>query len=77
MSGVYAWIEFVIWLVIVIVAVAVFGIRYHHYQVQNNIKAIKFLWRMLTGLLLVLLLNFLGVQIGHVKKFRLFLLMYT
>lgn len=65
---VYAWIEFVIWLVIV--AVAVFSIRYHHYQSQKQYKNYQIFMEDVDGLIAGSPVRFLGVQIGHVKKIQ-------
>lgn len=65
---VYAWVEFVIWLVIV--AVAVFGIRYHHYKVQKQYKSYQIFMEDVDGLIVGSPVKFLGVQIGHIKKIQ-------
>jgi len=64
----YAWIEFVIWLIIV--AVVVFGIRYHHYQTQKQYKSYQIFMEDVDGLIVGSPVKFLGVQIGHVKKIQ-------
>ena len=65
---IYAWIEFVIWLVIV--AILVFGIRYHHYQAQKQYKNYQIFMEDVDGLIVGSPVKFLGVQIGHVKKIQ-------
>ncbi len=65
---VYAWVEFVIWLVIV--AVTVIGIRYHHYQSQKQFKNYQIFMEDVDGLIVGSPVKFLGVQIGYVKKIQ-------
>ncbi len=65
---VYAWVEFVIWLIIV--AVAVFGIRYHNYKVQKQYKSYQIFMEDVDGLIVGSPVKFLGVQIGHIKKIQ-------
>lgn len=65
---VYAWIEFAIWLIIV--AVSVFGIRYHHYQTQKQYKNYQIFMEDVDGLIVGSPVKFLGVQIGYVKKIQ-------
>ncbi|MBD5402883.1 MCE family protein [bacterium] len=66
---VYAWLEFVIWLIIV--AVAVFGFRYYHYQNQKQYKSYQIFMEDVDGLIVGSPVKFLGVQIGHVKNIQL------
>ena len=56
---VYAWVEFVIWLIIV--AVAVFGIRYHNYKVQKQYKSYQIFMEDVDGLIVGSPVKFLGV----------------
>lgn len=65
---VYAWAEFVIWLIIV--AIAVFGLRYHHYQNQKQYKSYQIFMEDVDGLIVGSPVKFLGVQIGYVKKIQ-------
>lgn len=65
---VYAWIEFVIWLIIV--AIAVLGIRYHHYKSQQQYKSYQIFMEDVDGLIVGSPVKFLGVQIGYVKKIQ-------
>ena len=55
---IYAWIEFVIWLVIV--AILVFGIRYHHYQAQKQYKNYQIFMEDVDGLIVGSPVKFLG-----------------
>ena len=65
---VYAWIEFVIWLVII--AIVVVGIRYNNYKHQKQYKAYQIFMDDVDGLIVGSPVKFLGVQIGHVKKIQ-------
>lgn len=65
---VYAWIEFVIWLIIV--AVSVFSIRYYYYQNQKQYKSYQIFMEDVDGLIVGSPVKFLGVHIGHVKKIQ-------
>ena len=65
---VYAWIEFVIWLIIV--AITVLGIRYHHYKSQQQYKSYQIFMEDVDGLIVGSPVKFLGVQIGYVKKIQ-------
>ncbi len=65
---VYAWIEFVIWLIIV--AIVVLGIRYHHYKSQQQYKSYQIFMEDVDGLIVGSPVKFLGVQIGYVKKIQ-------
>lgn len=65
---VYAWLEFVIWLLIV--AVTVLGIRYYHYKTQKQYKSYQIFMEDVDGLIVGSPVKFLGVQIGYVKKIQ-------
>ena len=65
---VYAWVEFVIWLVIV--TIIVLGIRYNHYKQQKNFKTYQIFMEDVDGLIVGSPVKFLGVQIGYVKKIQ-------
>lgn len=65
---VYAWIEFVIWLIIV--AVCVLGFRYYNYQNQKQYKNYQIFMEDVDGLIVGSPVKFLGVQIGYVKKIQ-------
>ncbi len=64
----YAWAEFVIWLIIV--AAIVLGLRYHHYKTQKQYKNYQIFMEDVDGLIVGSPVKFLGVQIGHVKKIQ-------
>lgn len=65
---VYAWAEFVIWLIIV--AVSVLGFRYYKYQNQKQFKSYQIFMEDVDGLIVGSPVKFLGVQIGFVKKIQ-------
>ena len=65
---VYAWGEFVIWLVIV--AVVILGLRYHNYQSQKQYKNYQIFMEDVDGLIVGSPVKFLGIQIGYVKKIQ-------
>ena len=65
---VYAWIEFVIWHIMI--AIAVLGIRYHHYKSQQQYKSYQIFMEDVDGLIVGSPVKFLGVQIGYVKKIQ-------
>lgn len=65
---VYAWLEFILWLIIV--AIVVLGIRYHHYKVQKQYKNYQIFMEDVDGLIVGSPVKFLGVQIGYVKKIQ-------
>lgn len=65
---VYAWVEFVIWLIIV--AAIVLGLRYNHYKHQAKFKSYQIFMEDVDGLIVGSPVKFLGVQIGYVKKIQ-------
>lgn len=65
---VYAWLEFVIWLIVI--ALIVFGIRYNHYKQQKHYKNYQIFIEDADGLIVGSPVRFLGVQIGYVKKIQ-------
>ncbi|MBP3820038.1 MCE family protein [bacterium] len=64
----FAWIEFALWLILV--AVCVFGIRYHHYMDQKQYKSYQIFMNDVDGLIVGSPVRFLGVQIGNVTKIQ-------
>jgi len=66
---VYAWVELAIWLLII--ALCVFGIRYHHYKNQKQFKSYQIFMNDVDGLIVGSPVRFLGTQIGHVTKIQL------
>lgn len=65
---IYAWVEFIIWLIIV--ALCVFGIRYNNYKHQKQFKSYQIFMNDVDGLIVGSPVRFLGVQIGHVTKIQ-------
>jgi ABC-type transporter Mla subunit MlaD len=65
----YAWIELAVWLIII--ALCVFGIRYHHYKTQKQFKSYQIFMNDVDGLIVGSPVRFLGIQIGHVTKIQL------
>ena len=65
---IYAWVEFVIWLIIV--AVCVFGIRYNIHKSQKQFKNYQIFMEDVDGLIVGSPVKFLGVQIGYIKKIQ-------
>lgn len=65
---VYAWVELLIWLIIV--AAIVLGFRYHHYKTQKEFKNYQIFMEDVDGLIVGSPVRFLGVQVGHVKKIQ-------
>ena len=65
---VYAWVEFVIWLIII--ALCVFGIRYHNHKKQSRYKNYQIFMHDVDGLIVGSPVRFLGTQIGHVTKIQ-------
>ena len=65
---VYAWIELIVWLLII--ALCVFGIRYHNYQKQKQFKHYQIFMQDADGLIVGSPVKFLGIQIGHVTKIQ-------
>ena len=65
---VYAWLEFIIWLIII--AIVVIGFRYNHYKHQKQFKNYQIFIQDVDGLIVGSPVRFLGVQIGHVKKIQ-------
>ena len=66
---IYAWVEFAIWLLIV--ALCVFGIRYHHHKSLKQYKSYQIFMNDVDGLIVGSPVRFLGIQIGHVTKIQL------
>jgi ABC-type transporter Mla subunit MlaD len=64
----YAWGEFVIWLIIV--SAIVLGLRYNHYKKQTAFKSYQIFMEDVDGLIVGSPVKFLGVQIGYIKKIQ-------
>ena len=65
----YAWVEFLIWLIVI--ALCVFGIRYYNYKVQKQYKSYQIFMHDVDGLIVGSPVRFLGIKIGHVTKVQL------
>lgn len=66
---IYAWTELIIWLLII--ALCVFGIRYHHHKSLKQYKSYQIFMNDVDGLIVGSPVRFLGMQIGHVTKIQL------
>lgn len=64
----YAWIEFIIWLLIA--AVLILGIRYHHQQSQKQYKHYRIFMSDADGLIVGSPVKFLGIQIGDIRQIK-------
>jgi ABC-type transporter Mla subunit MlaD len=65
---IFAWGEFVIWLIVV--TIIVLGLRYNHYKQQAQYKSYQIFMEDVDGLIVGSPVKFLGVQIGYVKKIQ-------
>lgn len=65
---VYAWVEFVIWLIVA--AILILGIRYHHQQSIKQYKHYQIFMSDVDGLIVGSPVKFLGVQIGYIKDIQ-------
>lgn len=65
---VYAWVEFLIWLIIT--AAVILGIRYYHQQSQRQFRHYQIFMSDVDGLIVGSPVKFLGVQTGYVKQIQ-------
>lgn len=64
----YAWVEFVIWLLVA--AVLILGLRYHHQQAQKQYKHYRIFMSDADGLIVGSPVKFLGIQIGDIRQIK-------
>ncbi len=65
---VYAWAEFIIWLLVA--AICILGIRYHHQQSQKQFKHYRIFMSDADGLIVGSPVKFLGIQIGDIRQIK-------
>ena len=65
---VYAWCEFVVW--IILISVTVLGVRYYHYKTHKQTKNYQIFIEDADGLIVGSPVRFCGTQIGYVKKIQ-------
>lgn len=65
---IYAWAEFVIWLLVA--AMLILGIKYHHHQSQKQFKHYQIFMSDADGLIVGSPVKFLGVQVGDIRQIQ-------
>jgi len=65
---IYAWAEFIIWLLVA--ALFILGIRYHHQQSQKQFKHYQIFMSDADGLIVGSPVKFLGVQVGDIRQIQ-------
>ena len=62
----YAWIEFLIWLIIL--SLTIFGIKIHNYHKSQELKTYQIFMPDVDGMIVGSPVKFMGVQVGYVQK---------
>ena len=62
----YAWIEFLIWLVIL--SLTIFGIKIHNYHKSQELTTYQIFMPDVDGMIVGSPVKFMGVQVGYVQK---------
>lgn len=66
---IYAWMEFILWLLII--SIVILGIRFHNHKRMQQYKSYQIFMHDVDGLIVGSPVRFLGTQIGHVTKMQL------
>ena len=62
----YAWMEFIIWLLIL--CITIFGIKIHQYHKTKALKTYQIFMPDVDGMIVGSPVKFMGVQVGYVQK---------
>lgn len=62
----YAWMEFIIWLLIL--CITIFGIKIHHYHKTKALKTYQIFMPDVDGMIVGSPVKFMGVQVGYIQK---------
>ena len=62
----YAWIEFIIWLLIL--CITIFGIKIHQYHKAKELKTYQIFMPDVDGMIVGSPVKFMGVQVGYIQK---------
>ena len=64
----YAWIEFIIWLIVL--AIIIFGLKFHNKNIHKDFKRYQIFISDADGLIVGSPVRYAGVQIGYVNKIQ-------
>ena len=64
----YIWVEFFIWLLVIIFSVSLF--RFHRFKIENQLATYQLFLPDVDGLIVGSPVKYMGVQIGYVKKIK-------